>query len=569
MIKRCLILFVFAVLIVNFLCASSRKQVQDLLAQAKENLTGSMDLAVKQASEALIYAQELKLPREAAQAELYLAKGYHQAGVYDQALNRCQQALKGFEQLHDNPGMADAWEQLGYIYWRLQRGAEVQESFNKSLALRRKLSDQAALADALNNIGIFTLHYLHQADKAYAYYTEALQKSRLAGHKLGIAHSLNNLGNYWLMQGDVANALAYNEQSLELYQVLGDRNRVAINTLIIGYLHQLQGDNATAERMYLESVKLAQKNKAAATVRDAYLNLSALYEMQGRELQHLKYYKDYAELADSIMSAETNRNITNLQIQHAVEKRELENKILRLNIQKQRYMLGFFVLFSLGILCAVMLINRERKRSEKLLLNILPRKVATELKLTGHSEPQVFQGVSVLFSDFVDFTSTTATMAPADVIGTLSELFTAFDALCAEHGCERIKTIGDAYLAVCGLPQACPDHEQRMLELARGMLEVVNSYNLSHPVAWHIRIGLHCGEVVGGIVGKTKYIYDVFGDTINTASRMESNSLPMRINVSEEFYRGCASHDDFEAREALEVKGKGQLKMYFVKTQLN
>lgn len=567
MIKRCLIIFMIAFFCLSCPGAKSREQVRDLLAQAKANLTGSMDMAVKQASEALILAQKLKLPRETAQAQLYLAKGYHQAGVYDQALKRCQQALKGFEQLQDQAGMADAWEQLGYIYWRLQRGTEVHECFNTSLALRRKLPDQAALADALNNIGIFTLHYLHQADKAYAYYQEALAKSRLAGHRLGIAHSLNNLGNYWLMQGDITQALAYNEQSLELYQALGDRNRVAINTLIIGYLHQLQGDNATAERLYLAAIKLARANKAPATVRDAYLNLSAMYEAQGRELLHLKYYKDYAELADSIMSAETNRNITNLQIQHEVEKRELENKILRLNIQKQRYMLAFFVLFSLGILCAGVLINRERKRSEALLLNILPRKVAQELKQTGHSEPQVFKGVSVLFSDFVNFTSTSAALPPGEVIGTLSELFTAFDALCEVHGCERIKTIGDAYLAVCGLPQAQPDHEQRMLAVAKGMLEAVSSYNSSHPVAWQIRIGLHCGEVVGGIVGTTKYIYDVFGDTINTASRMESNCLPMRINVSEEFYQRCACPEDFEAREVMEVKGKGMLKMYFVRSQ--
>ena len=567
MMKRLMLLIILASLFCQRTWAESASyaKVQKLLAKAETQLGSSMDKAVEYASEALLLAQYHNLPLQTAQAQLYLAKGYHHAGDYDQALKRCQQALKGFEALGNDKGIADAYEQMGNIYWRLEREDQVKECFAKSLAIRRKLKDPAGLADALNNAGIVQLHYLNNPDLALKYYQEALAKSSAADHKAGMAHSLNNIGNYYLMQDDVQQSLDYNTQSLRLYTALGDTNRMAINTLIVGYLHQLIGNPKKAEELYFLSIRLARRTQAAAVVRDANLNLSALYEAQGRELLHLKYYKEYAVLADSILSVETNRNLANLQTQHEVEKRELENRILRLNIQKQRIFLASLLLFSLLVVIGLGIINRERKRSEKLLLNILPRKVAQELKSRGYSIPQTFNGVSVLFSDFVDFTRISSSMEPEELINKLTLLFTSFDDLCEANGCERIKTIGDAYLAVCGLPQAYPDHAQRLLQVAIGMLEAVECFNQSSETAWQIRIGLHSGTVVGGIVGKKKYIYDVFGDAINTASRMESHSTPMRINVSEEFYKLIDHKQQFEPRGETEVKGKGLMSMYFWK----
>ncbi len=569
MLKRMLLLCLFITTMYYSVGGENTKiaEVQQLLQKAEAQLGTSMDKAVEHASRALLLAQYHKLPLQTAQAQLYLAKGYHQAGVYDQALKRSQQALKGFESLGNEKGVADAYEQMGNIYWRLEREEQVKECFSKSLTIRRKLNDPAALADALNNLGIVHLHYLNNPELALKYYREALDKSRSVGHKAGMAHSLNNIGNLFLMQGDVRQSLSYNTESLELYTALGDTNRMAINTLIIGYLHQLMGNAKKAEQLYFYAIKLARRTQAAAVVRDANLNLSALYEAQGRNLLHLKFYKEYAVLADSILSVETNRNLANLQTQHEVEKRELENKILRLNIQKQRILLASLLLFTLVVVIGLGLINRERKRSEKLLLNILPRKVAQELKTQGYSIPQTFTGVSVLFSDFVDFTRISAEMSPEDLINELSYLFTEFDNLCEDNGCERIKTIGDAYMAVCGLPQAYPDHALRLLNVATGMLKVVEKHNESAVTPWQIRIGLHSGEVVGGIVGKKKYIYDVFGDAINTASRMEANSSPMRINISEEFYNLINDAHQFEPREPIEVKGKGMMNMFFLREQ--
>jgi class 3 adenylate cyclase len=210
------------------------------------------------------------------------------------------------------------------------------------------------------------------------------------------------------------------------------------------------------------------------------------------------------------------------------------------------------------------IIEKERDRSEKLLLNILPVRVANDLKEKGRTEPQIFCDVTVFFSDIVGFTRQSSKFAPQHLIDELNELFTAFDLIIEENKCERIKTIGDAYLAVCGMPAPDPDHASRMMNASIGIINYLEERNKKSEVKWQVRIGLHSGEVVGGVVGIKKYIYDVFGDTINTASRMESNSEPMQINVSEATYNILKDKYRFLEREPYEVKGKGKMKMFFL-----
>lgn len=207
----------------------------------------------------------------------------------------------------------------------------------------------------------------------------------------------------------------------------------------------------------------------------------------------------------------------------------------------------------------------EKEKSEKLLLNILPASVAEELKNHGKSEPQNFNDVTVFFSDIVGFTDCAGNMEPKELIEELNELFTAFDEIMEKNSCERIKTIGDAYLAVCGMPEASPDHAKKIIQASIEIIEWLKKRK-SEKHCWQVRIGIHSGPVVGGIVGTKKYIYDVFGDTINTASRMELYSESMEINVSETTFNLTKDHFQFTPREALEVKGKGLMKMYFIKS---
>jgi len=209
-------------------------------------------------------------------------------------------------------------------------------------------------------------------------------------------------------------------------------------------------------------------------------------------------------------------------------------------------------------------VEQEKERSDRLLLNVLPERVANDLKEKGSSIPECFDNVTVFFSDIVNFTKLTSTIDPADVICELSDIFTGFDRIFKRNHCERIKTIGDAYLSVSGMPEPDEKHACNVLKAAFECMEFLEKRNQNHKMKWQMRMGVHSGRVVGGIVGIEKYIYDVFGDTINTAARMEHYSEPNKINVSSETYTLAREHFIFKERGSVEVKGKGLITMYFL-----
>jgi class 3 adenylate cyclase len=213
---------------------------------------------------------------------------------------------------------------------------------------------------------------------------------------------------------------------------------------------------------------------------------------------------------------------------------------------------------------ALRAVELERAKSDRLLLNILPEAVASELKEKGQSEPVYHAEASALFADIVGFTQKAALLSPKEVVAELNEIFTGFDAITARSGCERIKTIGDAYFAVCGIPRPESDHAFVLARAAQDMIAWLAERNSSGARTWEVRVGIHSGDAMAGIVGTCKYLYDVFGDTVNVASRMESASLPMRVNVSRATADRLGGRLPLEPRGPLEVKGKGVMEMYFL-----
>lgn len=171
------------------------------------------------------------------------------------------------------------------------------------------------------------------------------------------------------------------------------------------------------------------------------------------------------------------------------------------------------------------------------------------------------------FSDIVDFTVRSSEIEPVVLIAELSEIFGEFDRIFAHHGCERIKTIGDAYMSVSGLPGGNSGHCRALLRAAMDARAFLERRNKKGPFVWQMRMGVHTGRVVGGIVGKEKYIYDIFGDTVNIAARMENYSEPMQINVSEAVYLQTADDFVFDPRPPADVKGKGAMRMYFLRSE--
>ncbi|KUJ86116.1 adenylate cyclase [Ruegeria marisrubri] len=213
-------------------------------------------------------------------------------------------------------------------------------------------------------------------------------------------------------------------------------------------------------------------------------------------------------------------------------------------------------------------LEREKERVERLLLNLMPRSVYEEFKTFGVVTPQLYENVSVVMLDFVDFTDFAARTDPTITLSELNDIFTAFDRIVEQFGCERIKTIGDAYLAVAGMPDPTPDHATAVAHCATRFLRYLERRNESHPHKWQARIGLGTGAAVGSVVGIQKYVYDVFGPAVNMASRLQVFANPMKIVAPEEMK--YALIDEFQVSDLgpEDIKGLGEVSLVNVSSAL-
>jgi adenylate cyclase len=206
----------------------------------------------------------------------------------------------------------------------------------------------------------------------------------------------------------------------------------------------------------------------------------------------------------------------------------------------------------------------ERQRSEQLLLNVLPAPIAERLKRGQTTIADSFDEITVLFADIVEFTPLSARQSPSELVRRLGAIFSAFDRLAEKHGLEKIKTIGDAYMVVGGLPEPRPDHAEAVAAMALDMLQETSRLRSPDGQPCRIRIGINTGPVVAGVIGTRKFSYDLWGDTVNVASRLESHGVPGQIHVSEATYRRLRERYDFSPPQQTEIKGRGTLTTYFL-----
>ena len=208
--------------------------------------------------------------------------------------------------------------------------------------------------------------------------------------------------------------------------------------------------------------------------------------------------------------------------------------------------------------------NKANQTTTDLLRNILPDSVIQELSATGKVKPARHEEATILFTDFANFTQTTSTMPASRMVTELNDVFAAFDDIIHDEGVEKIKTIGDAYMAAAGLSGDTEDHAERSVRAALRMLSFIEERNRTATFKWALRVGLHSGPVISGVVGKRKYAFDIWGDTVNVASRMESSGEAGQVNVSAYTYDLIRSRFDCSYRGKISAKGKGDMDMYFV-----
>ena len=293
-----------------------------------------------------------------------------------------------------------------------------------------------------------------------------------------------------------------------------------------------------------------------------------------------KHYKDHIIYRDSVTNIKSVQQMADLRTDFEVSQKQIEVDLLSQQKRNQQIIVvaTIIALFLIGLLAFGLyrrsifiqktskIIEKEKDRSEKLLLNILPEETALELKEKGRVEAKKFESATVLFSDFIEFTKFAEQVEAEQLIKSIDFYFKEFDKITTKYGLEKIKTIGDAYMCAGGIPTENNVHAKKVIYAAKEMIELVNKALKTQDdlIHFEIRIGVHTGPLVAGIVGTKKWQYDIWGDTVNIASRMESKSASGMINLSETTYNQIKDEFPCQYRGELEVKNRGSLKMYFL-----
>lgn len=523
--------------------------------------------------QALSFFEQVKDTQGVAYATSNLGAVYDALGSYDLALEHYLQAARLNESLGNKEEIATNYNNIGTIHSSQNNFETAFEYFTNAITIFEEINSKEGLSYTYTNLGHFFSHYNYH-DEAYGFYLKSLRLNIDLDNKINLADSFNNIAGIFELKENYTKASEYYANALNIYQELGNLEGAINVTNNFGTIEYKKKDYERALELHTSAYEASKTLDYNRGLEASIFNLSMDYEALGRTSEAIDLKSLYIELQKVIFSEEQSENIANAQIVYETEKKdaEIEQKAQEIQEQKARVKRQLIIIgIAAGIIILVTflgyLIYKERQKSEKLLLNILPKKVANDLKIYGKTEPENFENCSVYFSDIVSFTSTSEDLEPKYLIEELSDMFTTFDGIMETYGCERIKTIGDAYMAVSGMPVPEEKHAENMIDAALDILDALTLRGETADINWRVRIGINSGKIVGGVVGVKKYLYDVFGDTINTASRMESNSEPMRLNISTHTHELVSHLTDkyvFTEREALEVKGKGMLSMYFV-----
>jgi adenylate cyclase len=437
-----------------------------------------------------------------------------------------------------------------------------------------------------------------QNDTAIYFYLKALTFMRNSTLPIGNTQSiLNKLGSIYLAKGAIKEALNNTNEALKMATNAGDKDQLSIAFTVLGNIYTHTGNYAQAINYLQQAVSISKEIGAKVNEKNAWEALSATYAAMNKPDKAFDAYKVYISLRDSVYNTDKAKELTRMDMQGEFDRKNTadsvrladEKKITDLTLQRQRaltysalagagllLLLAFFIYrnydserkANLIISKANDTIKKEKLVSELLLLNILPEQVAEELKTHGKVQARLYNNVSVLFTDFVNFTAAGEHLNPQELVAELDTCFRAFDEIVSKYHVEKIKTVGDAYLAVAGLPHADPLHAVNTVKAAIEIRDyMVARKKQMGSLTFDIRIGINTGEVVAGIVGARKYAYDIWGDTVNTAARMEQNSEAGKINISQTTYELVKNKFTCEYRGEVEAKGKGVLKMYYLSTE--
>ena len=522
-----------------------------------------------------------------------MANTYRLQGDLGTAIAQYTRGLEIFERSGNQTYLGYFHLNIGTIYEDLGDEEKTIEHYRKSYYSYLEVNDPEGLGLAM---GALATYYLNQDELDSALYLnqQAVLHFREGHNPHGLSTSLHNMGSVLQSRGSRERALRYFEEAREIRRVAGDQSGEAGSIIGIAGIYLERADSASAvgndqlaralrreaQAMGEEAYAMAAPLGAFEAVQDASLLLYEVYKLTNRPADALRMHEVYLESRDSLTSDNNRRAVLRTEYQHAFDQQHLADSlefarkeaVKDLTIAKneadlntQRVVIGATIGGLLLLLVLAYFIYRGKKRSDELLLNILPEETAEELKKHGSAEAKQHDEVTVLFTDFKGFTQMAEHLTPKALVEQIDECFKAFDLIMEKYGVEKIKTIGDAYMAAGGVPTSKPGHTKDVVKAALEIRDfMLKRRAANRDEGFEIRIGLHTGPVVAGIVGIKKFSYDIWGDTVNTASRMESSGAVGQVNISASVYQRVEHDFKTEYRGEIEAKGKGKISMYFV-----
>lgn len=602
---------------VDLLIELGRKYVNKSTQSAIHFYTDARNLAVK-----------IKYRKGEGTAIKNIGNVYFNKSTYFDAINYWQQAMAIFDSIGYKVGVANIQSNIGAIYFNQGNDTKANEYYFQALKTAEEIQDTLRKATTLTNIAAVYQRKNKTQSKARDFYLNALQLGEVLTNPMDrtdiIGSSTAGLGEYYLNKDSAEfktnpnaldSALYYTERSLDAYKGTQDEpyallrlgilymtrmefdkaietqkkafkiaksfeaaDNMALALTALAQIYQKKGDTKLALETFKEAENTANETGSIYSLKEIYEGQSAIYAKMHDYSNGFKYQYLLLGVKDSIYNIEGERKLQGVQFAFDLQKKEGEIKLQDQEIKRQRLVKnGFVGGFAVVLMFAGIFfsqrnkISKEKKRSDELLLNILPSETAEELKATGTAKAKSFEEVTVMFTDFKNFTQASEKLTPEELVKEINICYSEFDKIITRYGIEKIKTIGDSYMCAGGLPVTNLTHAEDVVKAGLEMQQFIEK-NKAERIAinqpfFDLRLGIHTGPVVAGIVGIKKFAYDIWGDTVNTASRMESSGEIGKVNISGTTYKIIKDKFNCTYRGKIEAKNKGFIDMYFVENE--
>ena len=606
-------------------------KVNTLLDIASQLFRTEPDSSMVYSRKAIDLATEINFKKGLAYAYKNMGLGYYVKGDFSDVLFHWEKSLAIFEEINDETGISNLLNNLGAVYQTKGDDPKALGYFIRSVKIAEKIKDSSRIGTAYLNIGTVYSNEKITFNDAFESFNKSKNIFSNIGYDEGVGTAAINISELYLENDDPESALPHLNVALEAYSRAGSSLSNTYNNMGKAYkalnryslakeyhlkaIEQADLNDAKLEKtkalISLGEVLIEQKSYAEAVVnlkeglkltevtevyrdkKDAYEGLAKAYSGMSDYKNAYNYQQLFTAISETIRNESYDESIGNMRFQYDLENKEREIQLLNVDNELKQtkiesttaskrllYALAIFLLAMIGgIFSRYRFIKKsnsrlaeERNKSESILLNILPKETAEELKEHGSIKAKFFKEITVLFTDFKQFSIVAEGISAEHLVQSVDYFFKKFDIITEKHHLEKIKTIGDAYMCAGGLPTENQTHTENAFAAALEILAFVKETQANPPkniYPFEVRIGINTGPVVAGVVGTKKFQYDIWGNTVNIAARMESNSVAGKINVSENTYQHLKDKHHFSYRGEIKAKNEKLLKMYYAEEKIS